>query len=77
MKYEHSAMLSRIKKEKTKLKITNVDLAEMARSAYNMISAKTPKNIGFKRFFILFINSEVRLLTTSIYNMIVRLIVRY
>lgn len=29
MKYEHSAMLSRIKKEKTKLKITNVDLAEM------------------------------------------------
>ena len=29
MKYEHSAMLSRIKEEKTKLKITNVELAKM------------------------------------------------
>ena len=29
MKYEHSAMLSRIKEEKTKLKITNIELAEM------------------------------------------------
>ena len=29
MKYEHSAMLGRIKEEKTKLKITNVELAKM------------------------------------------------